>query len=287
MGLLKTIGKGIAKALDVTTVSIAHPIKTATAVVSKKSTVQDVVTAHFAQPLKKQVTDIVLGTAGIASTIVGGAAIGGAAKAGTLAPKVATAAKALIPTTTKGKVIAAVAAPIVVGAVAKEPVKSAQAVAKAPSELAQFGGDVATFAANPSLTTAKEIVKESPVISAVAAAGILGGAATKILPAIATTQQTKAIEQQTKAIEAATSNVTTGGQAIVTTPLAPQTPITPETKPLIATAGSKPSTKRKKRSSKAVTQPIKQSVNVIVANRASSTGLRATKRIINREVLMN
>lgn len=285
MGLLSSIGKGIAKVLDVTTVALAHPIQTATAVVSKKSTVQDVVTAHFAQPLKEQIKDIVVGTAGIAATVVGGAAIGTAAKAGTLLPAAGAAAKSLIPSTAKGKVVAAVAAPIVVGAVAKEPVKSVKAAISAPSELAQFGGDVATFAANPSVATAKEIIKESPVISAAVGAAVVGGAALKILPAVATARQTEAIQEQTKAIEQATGGITVIDKSgeFKSLPAAENNapiPQTPQTQKVSSTTVKK----RARRAKKAVVPSVNQRVNVIVANRNTSTGM---KNYLKREVLLN
>jgi hypothetical protein len=297
MGLLSSIGKfvttnpvgkAIAKTLDVTTVALAHPIQTATAVVSKKSTVNDVITAHFAQSQKEQIKDIVLGTAGIAASVVGGAAIGGAAKAGTLAPKVATVAKALIPTTVKGKVIAAVAAPVVVGAVAKEPVKSFQTAVKAPGELAQFGGDVATFAADPSLTSAKQIIKESPLISAAAGLLVAGGAIKTIAPAIATTRQTEAIQEQTEAIRGGV--YTTQPVQLVQTPSVakvieadgrtPMQPVTPQTQK--ASSGTAKKTKR--RAKKAVIPSVNQRVNVIVSNRSTSIGM---KNYLKREVLLN
>lgn len=273
MGLLSSIGKGIAKGLDVLTVSLAHPIQTATAVVSKKSTVQDVVTAHFSQPLKEQVKDIVLGTAGIASTVIGGAAIGGAAKAGTLAPKVATAAKALIPATAKGKVVAAVAAPIVVGAVAKEPVKSVTAAIKAPSELAKFGGDVASFAADPSISTAKQIVTESPLISAAAGLIVAGGVGKVAAPVVGGLLQREAIQEQTEALTGGGITVTDRSGEFKILPAdttAPVTPVTPQTQAVSTTTPKK----RRKAAKKQVMPSVNQRVNVIVSNKSSSVGMK-------------
>lgn len=285
MGLLSSIGKGIAKGLDVLTVSLAHPVQTATAIVSKKSTVQDVVTSHFAQPLPEQIKDIVLGTASIAATVVGGAAIGGAAKAGTLAPKAISIGKALIPTTLKGKAVAAVAAPIVIGAVAKEPVKTISTVAKAPGELSQFGGDLATFAANPSLSSAKQIVTESPILSAATGLIVAGGAIKTLAPAIATARQTEAIQEQTKAIEGATGAVTVidKSQEFKALPVAENNapvPQTPQTQKISSTTAKK----RTRRAKKAVVPSVNQRVNVIVANRNTSTGM---KNYLKREVLLN
>jgi len=266
MGLLSSIGKGIAKSLDVLTVSLAHPIATATAVVSKKSTVQDVITQHFAQPLKSQIKDIVLGTAGIASTVVAGAAVGTAAKAGTLAP----AAAKLIPSTLKGKVIAAVAAPVVVGAVVNQPVKSLTTVAKAPSELATFGGGIANFAASPSIESGKQLVSESPLLASAAGLLIAGGAVAKLAPAIATARQTEAIQEQTQAMldqkEITVIDKSADFKTMPSESLAPQAPVAPQTQKTSATTPKK----RKKHVSKPTITSVSQRVNVIVANKQSN-----------------
>lgn len=295
MGLLSnivsTVKSGAAKVLDTLTIAFAHPIQTATAIVSKKSTLEDVKTAHFSQSLPEQIKDTVLGTAGIATTIVGAAAVTTAAKAGVLASSAVAAAKNLIPSTTKGKVIAAVATPIAVGAIVKEPVSSVKTIVSAPGELAQFGGDVATFVKEPSVENAKQIVKESPVIS-----GVLGGVGVAALskglaPAVGAYLQKEAAEEQTEAIKEQTQVIKEtaimGGSGpktpiAATTPVAPQTPITPETKPLIATAGSRVSTSKRKTTKKTPSQTIRQSVNVLVSNRSNSVGM---KRYINRRVL--
>lgn len=283
MGLLSSIGKGIAKGLDVLTVSLAHPVQTATAVVSKKSTVQDVVTSHFAQPLKEQIKDIVLGTAGIAATVVGGAAIGGAAKAGTLAPKVVSVAKALIPATAKGKVIAAVAAPVVIGAVAKEPVKSVTAAIKAPSQLAQFGGDVASFAADPSLSSAKQIVTESPLISAAAGLIVAGGIGKVAAPIISGALTREAIQEQTEALTGGGINVIDRSGEFKAMPVAENNapvPQTPQTQKISSTTAKR----KTRRAKKAVIPSVNQRVNVIVSNRSNSVGM---KNYLKREVLLN
>lgn len=288
MGLLSSIGKGIAKGLDVLTVSLAHPIQTATAVVSPKTTVNQVVQAHFAQPLGEQIKDIVLGTASIAATVVGGAAVGGAAKAGTLLPKVASVAKTLIPTTLKGKAIAAVAAPVVIGAVASQPLKSIQAVAKTPGALVNVGGNVANLIAEPSLANAKTLISENPIIvgGAAAAAAIVG--AKTIIPAITTGRLINATQEQTEAIEAATAGITVVDKSaeFKTMPYVPATePSTPKTE-TIKEGVTKPSTKRRKRVSKSVMPSVNQRVNVIVSNKSLSTGIRQTHKYLNREILV-
>lgn len=241
---------------------------------------------------------------GLANVIIGGAvALGGvvaapkiaaavAAKGGTAAV-VKSAAASLIPATAKGKIIAAVAAPIVVGAVMKEPTKSIQAVVKAPSELAQFGGDVATFAANPSLESAKEIIKESPLITTAATALGVIAVGKAVLPAIATAKQTGAIQEQTEAykqytagLEQAAAGITKPQLISVTdlsTPNKDILPMTPQTQTLSSVpTGTKT---RKRRARKAVLPAINQNVRVNVINSSKSVGISQTKRYINKGLL--
>lgn len=284
MGLLSSVGKfltttktgkAISKTLDTLTIAVAHPVQTATAIVSKKSTLKDVTTAHFAQSQKEQIKDIIVGAVGIGATILGGAAVGAAAKAGTLAPKALAVGKALIPATAKGKVIAAVAAPVVIGAVAKEPTKSIKAAVSAPSELAQFGGDIATFAADPSLSTAKQIVTESPLLSAAAGILAVGGITKAAAPIISGALTRGAIQEQTEAL-------TQGGVSVVDKSagfqMAPTTPTLPQTAAVTTTT----SKKRKRSVRKPVIQPISQRVNVLVQNKNTAYGI---KNYIKREIL--
>lgn len=273
MGIFGSIGKAITKVLDVAAVSVAHPIQTATALISKDKTFKEVSTAHFAQSKGEQVKDIVLSTLGTAAAVAGGAAVAGAARAGTLLP-------ALIPATTKGKIIAAVAAPIVAGAVVSQPTKTAETIIKAPSELAEFGAGVGNLVAQPSVESAKKLFEESPILTTLTGAALVGGAVKTILPAIATARQTAAINEQTEAIREGTSKLLPTESGIIGS----TKPITPPTETISAGVKRKPSKKRLK----APQSPnISQRVNVIVSNKSSSIGLRQNKKYINREVLLN
>ncbi len=60
---------------------------------------------------------------------------------------------------------------------------------------------MASFVANPSLETAKEIIKESPVISAGVGLVVGGGAVKVVAPVVGGYLQSEAIQEQTKAIE--------------------------------------------------------------------------------------
>lgn len=277
MGLLSTIGSGLKKALDTNLALFAAPVTTITKGVE----------AGIAQVEQMGAVER---TARIGATaVVAGGAVyaSGITAVRTAAATVATTVgKALIPKTPVGVVTAVVAAPAIVGAVARQPKKVAETIIKAPAELAQFGGDVADFAANPSLSTAKEVIAESPLISAAAGALLVGAAAKTIVPAVAGYMQTGAIKEQTEAIKESTAALGVGGVnpmpvAAPTTQPAGGAPMPQAVTPEIVGV-SKTSTKRKKRARKAVMQPISQRVSVIVSNSANQ---RTTKNYITREVL--
>jgi hypothetical protein len=284
MGLLSSLSNIGTKALNTLTVAIAHPIKTATAAVSPKTTINDVITEHFKQPLSKQITETVLGTASIAATIAGGAAISGAAKAGTLLSKTATIAKALIPATAKGKVVAAVVAPIVASAVIQKP----SLITEVPSKVLNFQTNVGSLVANPSVSSAVSLVKENPVISSV----LLGAGALAlgkgVAGTVATISNTLAVKESTKATKEAVAALPTSAapteQVIKVTdksqPLSTvaAVPVTPQTQ-TVSSGVSKP---RKKRSYKAKINAMSQRVNVIVSNKNS---VGNTKRYINNRIL--
>lgn len=295
MGLLSNIVSSVkssvvGKALDTLSAAFIKPVETVKAIISPTKTVSDVIKEVEKQSLAKNITSTVLNTAAAAATIVGAGAVSAAAKAGTLLPAAATAAKALIPTTTKGKIVAAVAAPVVVGAVIKEPVSTIKAISTAPSELAQFGGDIATFIKEPSISTAKEIIKESPLISAGVAAATIGAGVAAVAPAISGLLTRETIQEQTKVLEKAISNDTIVDKDILppkdskiyypVDTISPSAPITPETKAITPTT-TKKAIRRARKKKKPVTN-ISQRVNLMVSN----TGVRNTN-YINRRVLLN
>lgn len=205
----------------------------------------------------------------------------------TLATKPVIAAatgKALIPTTTKGKIITAVAAPVVIGAVAKQPAQAAKALISAPSALANVGGNVANLASNPSLENLGNLYKENPVIVGGATAAVALLTAKGLFPAIATAKQTQAIQEQTAAIEAATGQIAlpTEKANYTTSPVgvssSPTVPVTPQTQTVMAGATRK---YKRKASKKVMPTSISQRVNVLVSNRNQFL----TKKLIRRNVI--
>jgi hypothetical protein len=191
-----------------------------------------------------------------------------------------TLAKAAIPTTLKGKVIAVVAAPIAFGAFVREPVAVSKAIISAPSELTQFGGDIAGLVTDPSLESLKTLITESP--------WLVGGAA-----ALAALLATKGLSPAMILLAMrAGGNGTPPPAPTPTPPPAPiptpppkpdptpaPVPVTPPTETV--TAGAKK--KYKRRISKKV-MPIgirqSQRVNVLVSSRSA-----ISKKYIKKEVL--
>lgn len=244
------------------------------------------------QPEAKVIIPIAHVAAGTALALGGIAAVQAAipiiAAKGGAAAVAGSVAKSLVPKTLKSGIITAAAGSIAVGAVIREPSlvgKAAKAAVQAPSELAQFGGDVASFATDPSLKSAGQIIKESPLISAaLAAAGALtiGKAVIPAVTGILTKQemekQTGIFEQQLETMQAQTSKtgISTGMESIVgttTNESYPQTPATMEVS----------STKKRRRASKRRDQPsVRQSVRVVVSNKA--VGI-TNRKYINERIL--
>lgn len=282
MGLLSSIGKGLSKALDYISAPLAKPVTTFTKGISAGAAevkTQRETGLTLGQGAKQ--IGVILGTTAVAAGAVlaaAPAASTGAAGAAVRSAVVSTA-KAAVPTTTKGKVIAAVAAPVVIGAVVREPAAAAKVISQAPSQLAQFGGDVAQFATNPSVDTAKQIIKESPVISAAVGVAVAGAAAAAILPAVSSARQTSAIKEQTEVLKDGSISVVDKSKGYFDTPATNESPIPqlPQTKTI--SAGTTAKKKRKKKAAPQV-QNISQRVNIAIANR-HSVGNTSTKRYLN------
>lgn len=263
MGWLQKLGEKVVyskfgSVMNTVSAVFSNPIKSATALVSKKSTIKQVTKEHFAKPLSAQITKTVLATAGYASALYAGGAI--ATKG------VGAVAKTLIPATLKGKVIAGVVAPIAVGAVIQSPDLIGKGLS-APEQLAEFGGDLSGVIADPSVASLVELVKGSPVISTAIGVGVLGTAGmvgAKIVSDIQTRKAIKGIGDLPVGVA--------GGIA--------QNPILPET---VSVSPTKTASKRRRATKK---QPIRQSVRVNIINRPTNTGARITnKRYLNNELL--
>ena len=285
------VGKTITKALDTISGVVTNPVTAITQGLGAST--QKFVEAKPITNIVKTVTNV-----GVAAGAVVG--IGAIAEGGFAA--VAKGAQAIIPSTTKGKVIAAVAAPVVVGAVIKEPAKAAETALNAPSKLANFGGNLAEVITNPSIEGAKQLVKENPIIAGAAGVAVATGVGLGVgglVSTISNIQNTQAVKENTKASLGGSSPEVPIAQTVSSLPvsvvdksgefktppaatgIAQLTPVTPQTQKI----SSGVSKKRYKPRKQAKMQPISQKVNVIVSNRSVSTGTRINAKYINREVL--
>lgn len=155
MGILSSITKAVYKVVDPVITAVARPVDTVKAILSPTKTVKDVSTEFFSQSKIKQAAEFVTNVA-----LVGGTGLG-VAKVG-----VSGVAKAITPTTLKGKVIAAAAAPVVAGAIISQPEAASKAPAKAAAELAEFGAGLGELIVSPSIESAKSLISSSPILTA-------------------------------------------------------------------------------------------------------------------------
>lgn len=290
MGLLSSIGAGLKKVKEVVTtvtpltaiqnIAAGKPI-TNTEGVGLKRTVEVVgtilnpfdntrLTFDAPKPVKK-VAEAALNNPYV--TALGVGAVGAAIAAPAAA---ATAAKALIPASTGGKIAAVVAAPAVAGAFVRQPGAALDAVSNAPSALANFGGNVADLAVNPSLDNLVKVGKENPVITGALVGGAVLAGGAKLLPAIATTRQTEAIQEQTEALKGIGGLPSDSVSALPYSPpsalpsAAPSSkvPLTPQTQEVRATT----SRKRRKGTQIKKTPSVVQRVTVNLQNKTLKIG---------------
>lgn len=283
MGILGNIVKAIYKPIDVAVTTFAHPIQVTKAIFDPKTTVSQVVQKTIAEPKSKQITDVITAGLGYATALGGAVAIG--------TKGVVKAAASLIPSTTKGKIIAAVVAPVAISAVAQNPKIVTSTVPEVVPALTAFGSDIGKFSKDPSLENAKKIVTENPIV----AGGLLlvGGAAA--IPAAAALtnayeniQTREAVKDLTKEISTTLPATLPTTEKIKSDPInntqIAQAPVVAST-PAVNKVTPTTLVKRKPlRLKKASPQQINQRVNVIVSNKNSSVG---TKNYLNKRILLN
>lgn len=218
--------------------------------------------------------EVAVGGLGLAKV---GTSIGGKALVQGAATTIPSVLKAVVPTTAKGKVVAGVLALPAATAIVKNPTIISQGVSSAFN----VEKNLIKTAANPSIANIKETITENPILLGGAALIGAGSLVSKIAPAVATARQTEAIQEQTEVLKAATEkDIPFSIQEI-----SPKAPTTPQTAVIQPT--SKVSTKRKKRSTKALMPSINQNVSVIVQNKNNNVGIKATKKYLNANILRN
>lgn len=232
------------------------------------------------QSLTKSIGQTLLNTGAVAAAVL----TGGTSAGRSAAVKVA---KALIPTTPKGVITAAVVAPIAAGVISKT-TKPLEAITKAPGTLAAFGQDVGTFIDEPTLRNAEAILKENPGVSIALGGGaaLLGaGSIISGIGAIENIKTREAVNDLTDTLSAgnslppvsANTNTLPADKVIPSSnQIAPTTAITPATTNLTKSSSG---VRRRKRKSTRSPSVINQRVNVLVSNN------NTTKRYLNRRAI--
>lgn len=291
MGLLSSIGNIASKVITAVTptkekISNVGAVLNAALNPFSKSTV----VANVSNPVLKTALETVANHPYATAAVV--AAPVAIAKSPAVREVVKRAAGSIVPTSTIGKVATVAAIPAVAGAVATKPLESAKALISAPENLANFGSNAATLISEPTKENLKTLINENPIISSGVALGAGAAIVSVAAPVVGGLLTREAIKDQTdiiaKAIGESNPMPTSSGQVLTSSPTASAVPVTPETKPLIATAGggSTSTSKRRKRTPKTPLMPsVRQNVNILVQNKSSSVGIKQTKRYINKEIL--
>lgn len=300
MGLFSFIDKGIEKVAQSKIGQTLFQPKGVIDTITKPAQVVGVVVSHPITTLTKgygaakqevlgEKASTSIGKVVLNTGVVGAAVLTGGTSAGrTIAVNVG---KSLIPKTTSGKIIAGLAAPAVVTAVANNP-KIITEAAKLPAKSAAFGADVGKATANPTKENLLNIAKENPLITGLvvgAGALTLGKTLLPTAGAITNIQTKEAVQDLTSQLQslptAAVPPVVDTSKSLTTTqtPFSPTTAVTAATAPLPTTSGTRKVAKRA--SKKAIPQNISQRVNVVVQNKNSSVGIRQSKNYLKRSIL--
>lgn len=280
MGWLKSLTKKVVKskfgkAMNTFSAAFSNPVSTIKAITTK-ATFAELTKTHFEKPLSTQISKTVLSTAAYVGALYGGAAVVGAAKGGTLG---ALATK-IIPTTLKGKIVAAVAVPFAASYIIKKP-EIIETAMEAPATAFQAG----SIAADPTLEAGIQFVKDHPYFTAAAAATALAGlgySAVMISRILGKAKKDKPVVIPEIPVAAAPAITAPTEQLITEKPvgITGETPLTPETTTI--STGKKPYKRRRAK----ITPSVRQYVRVNVLSRPVATGLRIiNKRYINQELL--
>ncbi len=250
----KVLAGRVGTVMETISVGFVQPFKTIKAVVGE-GTVKELRKEFMSKPLGEQLTGVALSTAGY----IGAGKVLGAIKSG----KAVALGKMLIPKTVKGKLLGAIATPMVVGSVIENPSASLGKITSAPTELAKFGGDIGKVMGDPSLENITELVKESPLISGAVALGGALALGKGIVPAVG---------------QVATAKILTGGKVPSAIGGGVGKPIaTPTTSPVLLPARQSVSTTPRKRRTykrKVKKNTISQRVNINIGRNIKNKTVR-------------
>ena len=177
-----------------------------------------------------------------------------------------TAVKIIAGASTKTKVIAGTGALITAGALVSKPKETILALENAPSSIGNFLGNAGGLVADPSISKAKELISENPLVAGAVAVGgalAIGGIASNVINTLAVKENTRATIDSNKELAIGTNNQTTSNANAPPTDLGIST-IAPER----PTTNLTTARKRYKRAKKEEVKSMNQRVNVLINNRS-------------------
>jgi hypothetical protein len=184
--LNKKVAAFVSPVLSPIATIVAHPIQSIEAALSPTKTFAQVEASHFSQPVATQIKQTSLGVVAVATTGIGLAS-------GAIAKGIGLAST-ILPTTTKGKIVAAATLPIVASAVINKP----SLAVSVPSDILNFQSNAGKVLANPSVSSVKNLIVENPIISSVVAAGTLATVGYGAANLVSTYSNTQAVKENTQ-----------------------------------------------------------------------------------------
>ena len=182
MGIFSAIGGTIAKGLDFVSAVAVNPVKAVIHPIEATNQITQLRTSGSNEERINYIKNV-----GV-TTVINAAAVA------IPVSKVATAAKAAV-STVKGAVITTVAVPTLASAAISNPTK----IYEAPQKLFNFETNVGQLIANPTLSNAKKVAVENPIITAAAGTAAVAAAGYGISSTVSNLLNTQAIRKNTEA----------------------------------------------------------------------------------------
>jgi hypothetical protein len=228
MSLFSSIGSALTKATDF--LGITTKAQTGSPITSNSPTYgASVLNPSFVKTATQAAGAALLGTPAVASKLL--------SIAGSTAVSAGNLAKNVFTSLTPIKQVAVIAATPVVGLTVAKSSNLQKAILNTPAAVNKLTSDVASFADNPSLQTAKDIYEGNPFIvtaAGVAGAIALGSGVSNLMSNWATNKNTKAMNENTQAMKQSpvmptTSDLVSSPSAVSMQPsdLSPSKSLTP------------------------------------------------------------
>jgi len=258
MSFFSSIGNIATNALKTFETVVQHPIESAKTI-GNQTAFNALSEKTNAAPLTTQIKNILVSTGTVAAAV----ALPGTATGRSIVAAAGSSIAKVIAANPIKTIVATAAAIPIVSAVVQSP-KLQSGLANAPSNLANFGGNIGKAIENPSIASVTNIVKENPILSTITVGGAALAAGTAA-NTVATYLNTRATKTNTESTLDSGSNVLTEGSTISGTPsqiiiqnLTPTTNPTPTNAPRATTAPIKAKKKAKKKTKKKAKKKTKK-----------------------------